>query len=454
MSALLAAWVALAWAKKPAPAPAPPPPPPAPAPDFWSPEGLQAAVDEVVPAIEKAAGRSYTTPPKVQLATAEAFGRILAEEEQLLLDAVSRDTPPELRVPSARAGIVPGLLGKYAVFDDVLFLCRDAIEVAAKELDLPPEQLARPILVHELVHALHDQQTDLAAQVRALPDLDALRANMATCEGLATWVTERAAVELDLEDEVRRLELLQGWSDGQLVEKESFPVWASYGLGRNAIAAHFAAGGLDEVWKVAVQPPASSRGVFEPERAFDPRPPASRDWSAVLRGTERKLTDGDWVISISVLGDYDLVGEALVGDNLDGLRAVAAHLVEAVHLVGERADRGGEIRVLRFDGPEWPTKYLALLEAQQSAEAARRSVPGVSEVDITFTPWESMKADHAVLRDSRLAGAPGVFTERHAGWVVRGDTLVVVTAERFRPGLRLGWTVEEVFARLAAHPPE
>ncbi len=431
---------------KPAPAPSP-----APAPDFWSPAGLAAEVAALVPAIERQAGRTFRTPPRVELATAEAFARILAEEEQLLMDAVSRDTPPELRVPARQSGVVPGLLGKYALFDDVLFLCRDEIERAAALRGLSdPTALARPILVHELVHALHDQQTDLADQIRALPDLDAFHANHATAEGLATWVTERVAAERGFAGEVRALEALQGWSDGALVEKESFPVWAAYGLGRNAMAAHFAAGGFDRVWEVAVTPPASSRGVFDPAQARAPRPAPSRDWRAVLRGAERKLTDAPWVVSISPLGDYDLVGEAIVGGNAAELGAVAAHLVEAWHLLGSLPDREGEIRVLRFDGPEWPLRYLDLLAAQERTRASDVSVPGVSEVDITFTPWAQVPGDRAVLRDARLAGAPGVFTERHAGWVARGDTLVVVAADRFRPGLRLQWTVEEVFARVAA----
>jgi hypothetical protein len=428
--------------------PAPPPPP-----DFWSPAGLERALDEVLPAIERQSGRTFHTRPKVELSAPDAFARILAEEEQLVLDAVSRDTPPELRRPAQQSGVVPGLLGKYAVFDDTLYLCRDEIFHAAAELGLPdPVAIARPILVHELVHALHDQQTDLAAQLRAVPDLDGFRANQATAEGLATWVTERVAKDLGFSQEARQLERLQGWDEGALVEKEKFPIWAAYGLGRNAMQAHFEAGGLDRVWQVAITPPASSRGVFEPARAFEPRAAPSRDWAAVLRGAERKLTDADWIVSISLLGDYDLVGEAIVGDNVDALREVAAHLLESWHLVGALPDRDGEIRVLRFDGPTWPMRYLELLEAQEASAAARVSVPGVSEVDITFTPWPKMPGDRAVLRDSRLAGAPGVFTERHAGWVVRGDTLVVVTAGRFRPGLRLGWTVEEVFSRLATPP--
>jgi hypothetical protein len=440
---LLLLLLATALARKPVPPP----------PDFWSAEGLEEAVTGVLASIEHQSGRTFTTRPRVELASPEVFARVLTEEERLILDVLMRDTPEALRRPAAQAGVVPGYLGKYAVFDDTLFLCRGEIEAAAWKLGVDPVALARPVLVHELVHALHDQQVDLVQQLRAVPDLDGFHANQSTAEGLATWVTERVADELGFREQVTVLEGLQGWKDGALVEKEAYPVWASYGLGRTSIAAHFEAGGFDQVWKVAITPPNWSRGVFDPSLAFTPRPPPSRDWSALLLGSERKLTDADWIVSTSLLGDYDLVGEAIVAGNEPELRTVASHLRDAWHLVGTLPDRDGEIRVLQFAEPKWALAYLDLLQAQHTANAARQSVPGVSEVDISFTDWDRVPADRAVLRDSRIAGAPGVFTERHAAWVVRGDTVVVVVAGRFRPGLRLQWTVEEVLSRLGSAPP-
>ncbi len=187
--------------------------------------------------------------------------------------------------------------------------------------------------------------------------------------------------------------------------------------------------------------------MFRPQTWAAPRPVPSRDWRAVLLGAEKKLTDAPWVLGIGVVGERDLRGEALYGDPA-ALDDVLAHLREGWQLDGALPDRAGQIRVLVFDDPAAASRYLGHLRAQQAGEAAERSKWSAREVDITFEPFTQVPSDEAVLRSSRLKGADGVWSERHAAWVRRGATIVVVAAERFRPGLRLGWTVEEVFARL------
>ncbi|MCA9489397.1 MAG: hypothetical protein KC621_05725 [Myxococcales bacterium] len=441
--------VSVALARKPHREPEPPPPPP----DFWSDEGLAATLAKVVPALETAAGRRFSTPPVVELATATEFGRVLAEERTLITGAVQRDTPQELREQQiGPGGLVPGILGKYAVFDDKLFLCREAIASAVTEhMEQPAERIpefATVVLLHELVHALHDQQTDLAEQIRTLPDMEAMYAAQATSEGLATWVTERAAAELGLGAEAKALEELQGWSDEGLVDKSSWPVWASYGLGRDATRWHFEHGGLDEVWEVAIHPPTLSSGVYRPETWRAQRVPPDLDYAAILKGTERKLTDEDWIVGISLLGEHDLRGEAIFGDNAEALSDILAHLRQAWQLDGALRDREGQIRILVFDAPDAATRYLEQLRAQATGEAATMSEAIGREVDVVFEPFEDAPGDSAVLRSSRVRGTDGVFSERHEAWVIRGATIVVVSAERFRPGLRLGWTVDEVYRRL------
>lgn len=450
----LALLASVALARKPVPevAQAAPAPPPA---DFWTDQGLADTLARVVPALEAAAGRSFGQPPVVEIATADAFGRVLAEESSLIMGAVQRDTPKELREQQiGEGGLVPGLLGKYAVFDDKLFLCRESIEQAVvQHLERPPETVpafATVVLLHELVHALHDQQTDLAEQIRALPDMEGMYANQATAEGLATWVTERAAARLGLEAEAKALEGLQGWSDDGLVDKASWTVWASYGLGRDAMRWHFEHGGLDEVWAVAVKPPTLTSGVYRPDTWQAERVPPDLDYAAILKGTERKLTDQEWIVGISLLGEHDLRGEAIFGDNASALDDILAHLRQAWQLDGALPDRKGQVRLLVFDAPDAAERYLEQLRAQATGHAATMSEAIGREVDVVFEPFEDVPADSALLRSSRIRGADGVMSERHAAWVIRGSTLVVATADHFRPGLRLGWTVEEVYRRLDA----
>lgn len=425
--------------------------------DPFSDRSLAKTVARIVPLVERAAGRPFLTPPVVALATPEVLAKMLREEQSLIEGSVLRDTPAEIRA-AGDAGLDPGidtsgLLGKYGVFEKTLYLCSASITDATIGSGLPPDavaDVASIVLAHELTHALHDQYSDLAGIVRGLPDQDALWSAASTWEGLATWVSQRVAVDLDATDTWTFLAALQGWSPTGLEEKTAYPVWAMYGRGRDAIAWHFDHGGFDEVWAVASHPPAASRGVFRPASWADPRPVPPIDYPAVLRGTEQVLTEGPWIVGISVLGEFQLRGEAVVGDNEATIDEILGHLTDAWALAGTRDDRRGEVRILVFDGPSWPQRYLDALRVQVTADAALLASRVGREVEVEYQPFDAVAGDAAITRSSRVAGAGGTVTERHAAWVVRGSTVVVVTAEAFRPGLRLGWTVDEVFRRLDA----
>jgi hypothetical protein len=425
--------------------------------DPFSTTNLARAVRVVVPLVEQASGRPFLSPPVVELATPDGMKAMAREEEALISAAVLRDTPEAIRqqITEDRAEVAgtAGLLGKYGLFADKLVLCKDEIEAATVGSGLPTSAIPDVLLVvlaHELTHALHDQHVDLAEQIRQLPDQDALWAASGTWEGLATWVSERVAQEMGLQDTWIWLASLQGWSPSGLDIKTAYPVWAIYGRGRDTMARHFELGGIERVWSVAAKPPQTSAGLFRPDHWPAARTPPSVDYAAVLRTTDQVLTKTDWVVGISVLGEFDLRGEAVIGGNEPALDEILAHLRQSWALDATRPDRQGEIRILEFDDASWPAKYLDALREQQTADAALLAQAIEREVEVTYTPFTQVPADSATLRSSRVLGVGGVSTERHAAWVVRESTLVVVTAEGFRPGLRLGWTVEEVFRRLEA----
>jgi len=414
---------------------------------------LKRALRRVVPAVEEAAGRPFLSPPVVELATNEVFEAMLREESALIYAAVHRDTAPELReriVREARQGIDPGLLGKYGMFEDKLFLCADNLRRAAAEVEEPPGRLATVVLAHELVHALHDQYADLASLVRALPDRDALWALMGTAEGLANWVEGRAAEELGLQEVHEKMKRLQGWSDDGPLTPEAFAIWSRYGLGSQMIAHHFAEGGLERVWAVATRPPASTRGLFRPETWPAERTAPTLDYAAVLRGTEQLVTRGDWLVAISPLGEGPLHAEAYGAGEPSRVEAVLGHLREAWTLEAVRPDRQAQIRVLVFDGAHGARAYLELLKDNDEGLADRLGTRLEREVDVVTRPFDQVEGDITARRDSVVVGLAGTRLERYAAWVVRGDTLVVVLTEDFRPGLRLGWAIESVFARLEA----
>jgi hypothetical protein len=424
--------------------------------DPFSESSLERAVRRVVPLVEEAAGRPFLEPPVVALATPEVLAKMVREEEELISSVVLRDTPAEVRAARAEqhARVIDGagLLGKYGIFENTLYLCEASIAEATVQSGRPTSavgDVAAVVLAHELTHALHDQHSDLERIVRDLADQDALWAASGTWEGLATWVSERVAEELELGDAFTMLAALQGWSPAGLEETDAYPVWATYGRGRDAIAWHFDRGGFDRVWAVATTPPRSSSGVFRPEQWADPRPDPDLDYGAILRGTEQLLTKGEWVVGISVLGEFELRGEAVVGDNEPELDAILAHLAQSWQLTATRPDRSATVRVLHFEDAGWALKYLDALRQQQTADAARLATAVGREIEVHVEPFD-VPGDASILRHAKVTGLGGTVAERHAAWVVRGDTAVVVTAEDFRPGLRLQWAVEEVFRRLDA----
>jgi hypothetical protein len=71
-------------------------------------------------------------------------------------------------------------------------------------------------------------------------------------------------------------------------------------------------------------------------------------------------------------------------------------------------------------------------------------------IEVTHQPFEQVPGDDAMLRVARIQGSGGVGMEQQSAWVVRGDTVVVVSTRGFRPGLRTGWAIESVFRRLEA----
>lgn len=425
--------------------------------DPFSPKNLARTVDAVVPAIERAAGRRFLTPPVVALADVEQLRTMLRDEEALISASVLRDTPADRRAQlveeHSRALDTRGLLGKYGLLQKELLLVRDSIVDVLAEADpatRPPlEDVVEVIVVHELTHALHDQHSDLTRITRGLTDQDSLLAAASTWEGLATWVAERVAVDRGDTEAYVFLAGLQGWSPQGLLRTDAYPVWATYGRGRDAIAWHFNHGGFDEVWTVATSPPASTGGVFRPETWSPTRAPTALDYAGLLRGAEHVLTNTDWDVAISTVGEFDLRGEAIGGDTEATIDTMMAHLGQAWQLSGTRPDRTCAVRILEFDGPEWAQRYLDALRTQETEDTAEVATQIGREMEVAYVPFE-VPGDTSVLRTARVAGADGTFTETHAAWVVRGATAVVVTTRGYRPGLRLPWAVAGVFARLDA----
>lgn len=425
--------------------------------DPWSDESLAAALAEIRPWVEAKAGRSFVSPITIERMGGDEHLSLLRAEYTWIFSELMPDAPEPIRAAMAEGSarmLFVGALGKYGVLDKNLYLNAPAIEASLGQAGVDrarTRDVMRLILAHELTHALQDQVVDLKETVEGLADMEQMQAASATWEGQATWVEGQVATELGLEELFWKLNRLQGWDRDGLVEVGAWHTWSTYGQGYRFADHHQRAGGADRMWATLEDPPGSTSQIWRPA-TYDPTVPTPpRDYTAVLRGVEQQLTKGDWLVANTRIGETTLRGDAVADKaGIPALEEALSHLRWAHGLELERADRKAEIRVLEFDEPAWARNWLELLRQQRTAVNASLAAAIGTPIEVITEPFTDAPGDDAVLRIERIPIGGGRHEERHQAWVVRGSTAVVVTAEHFRPGLRLGWTVEEVYRRLAA----
>ena len=422
--------------------------------DALDPLTLQLTVAEVAPLVEKHAGRSFITPPHVQLAEGSAFAAVVAEENRVIYDRVFAASPPAVRAKladDAAWGTQHAVLGKYGIFTDTLYMSEEPLRRAAATLDGDRlDDVVKVILAHELTHALQDQHVPFDDLIAGVRDQDHLWAASGSWEGFATWVEQRVAIDLGCEDVFWAMTRLQGWGPTGLEQPLAFQTFAVYGQGKTFIE-HHTDRGAEHLWDVLARPPARTRTLFLPAEwdGSNPVPPAS--FAAALTGTEATLTSKvEWASLITTLGDLELRGEAILGHTEAELDALMVHLVHAEKLEGVLPDRAVEARVLLFDDAEWPRRYLELLRAQASADAERKGRAHGVPIELTYEPFPVEGVDDSLLRTTRVPIGGGRHLEARAAWVVKDRWVLVVTAERFRPGLRLGWAIDHLLRGIDA----
>jgi hypothetical protein len=424
--------------------------------DPWTDAGLQAIAAEVIPLVERHAGRTFLTTPRVAFAEEGPFQARLAAESTLIYGRVFADTPPEIREVMASEGAKLqslGVLAKYGIQDRVTYICPQVIRDSLPQMGLGDDQapaVFRLILAHELTHALTDQRTGLEAEIGQIHDMDGLEAASGAWEGVAMYVERQVALDLALTPTFDALTRLQGWGPAGLEDPSRFQIYATYGAGMDFTAWQFAHGGAEREWRVLASLPASTAEIFRPERWGTPIPEPPVDYAAVLRGLERRMTDADWAVGNSRLGELVLRGEAATGDTEADLDAVLEHLAWAQALTAERPDRQTDLRILEFDSPESVKSYLAILKRQQATVTEAISQSTGKPIDVVWEPFPDVQADESGLRTQRIPLPGGRWAEEQSAWVVRGRTCVVVKATGFRPGLRLVDTVAAIFDRLDA----
>lgn len=425
--------------------------------DPWSPQSLQRYLDEVMPIVEEVAGRRFKERPKVAVADEHVFKQLLMDEQLRIYAQVMPDTPESIRLQLAEAAgayMTSGILGKYLLATETVYVCPTALIPAIRELGIDArrtDEVVKVVLAHEITHALEDQYTDLENILDGLHDEEALWAASGAWEGWATLVEQRVADRMGLQDIYGGLLHLQGWGEDGLIEPSAWRTWAIYGQGKAFVEWHDRIGGIEQVWATLADPPTSTSMLFRPDTWQPGASGMDIDYASVLRGLEQVMQPGDWLVTNSRLGEFDLRGEAVKGGHEEDLERILWHLRHARRLDMAQPDRSGSVRLMVFDDPSWARAYLDLLRAQQTYESIENALLLDLPVEVTYGIFDQIPADDAFLRVERMPflGA-SASAEKQAAWIVRDEVLVVVEVSRFSPGDSLARTAELVFERLEA----
>ena len=150
---------------------------------------LQAIMDSVMPRLQVVAGLQRKAPIQMQKQPRDSLRRYIESRMQ-------EELPPEeleaIRQVYVTLGLIPAELDLRALLLD---LYTEQVvgyyDPATKKLfvvDGVPVEQVRPVLVHELVHALQDQHTDLDSLISRARGNDRQSAAQAAIEGHATVV--------------------------------------------------------------------------------------------------------------------------------------------------------------------------------------------------------------------------------------------------------------------------
>jgi len=271
----------------------------------------------------------------------------------------------------------------------------------------PPGAEQRMALVHELAHALADQQHPLGKYLdKGSPDSDESTAREAVMEGQATWLTwayesklagGRAEVPpevlAEVDDDPKEEGAFPVLTAAPLYVRESllFPYDAGARF-QDAVFHRLGIKGFDEVF---AHGPASTQQILHAEDYFDHKEPKMvklPDLASVLGKEAHEYHD----LIGGTVGEFD--HEMLLRQFLDRATAEAA----AVHW------NGGEFRLYERKKDRAP--LLVYVSEWDSEEAARRYFTLYEKV--LAGKWKNMQVDSRTATEIKGTGDSGRFSVR------------------------------------------
>lgn len=375
---------------------------------------LEARVMDLVPLVEREAGRSFKQVPEVVLATPAQLGRVLMAEQVHLLRSIRGLSEEDARAaaledpPEKPATFV----GKYGFLDKRLYVLQEGIPVAlaskGASMDLV-DPVIDIVLAHELVHALQDQHTDLGIVVGERQTSDQIIAVNCTVEGHAVWVQEQVGHALGHTEAVDLVAEILGYTpDAHEIglRPELFYTSYVYGQGRSFIDHQTQLRGVDGIWTVLQNPPAASAMILAPS-TYSPvvEDGPDRRTQRRIRRARRTLAPSGWNAIEEEIGDYSLRerlshsghNQSLASQFIDGWSSRSASSVT----------EWVEVQVLAFHSEHAAQQYVQAMRSQAEAQlhmamppltSALTPTPGVRGTVETFEPLDDVGAAQERIR--------------------------------------------------------
>lgn len=326
-----------------------------------TPEAAEAIVREVRPLVEEKVGRTLKEAPRIVLSTPATVAEILSHELDPQLQVQLPDLAPEKRQTAVRQSgeiLSKILLGKYEEKTQRIHVLERNFIALAERLERPilrTRAFLRLILIHELVHALDQQEHGIFTRLAQLKTTDEFIVWNTVIEGHAQHVTRailagegKEKLFSEYEEILRAGSPADSEGEKFITQMLSTYTQAAYLDGRKFFDAQAASGHKTYVDDVFTRAPESMDVILRPERYYDPKAARSkRDCSALfdelakgwpdLRATKQKVGQlevrssfGDFVDpkQVEAASGHITGGQALILAADDGSKMVVFMVLE------------------------------------------------------------------------------------------------------------------------------
>lgn len=372
-------------------------------------EGIDASVEDVIRLVEDISGKRFKETPKIEIVDREEL------EAHLVRDFLAQYTylmqnrkPVEIQEAAEEQArlTAPAFLGKYAFSDKVLYLIPDNILAVVKAKKLSEEYMDSFMLIaliHELTHALQDQEVDFDDKIRGIKGNEGMEAFNAMIEGHALFIQELAATQLKIEnailEESRRL--LYGKVESEepflkiVQDMNAVHMEKVYVEGKRFIEYHQAKGGNERVWQVLDAPPADTDMIFKPE-TYAPIRRGKLNYTKILNGLEKCFVENGGIAEhVEIPKTYLEASYSALDPEIR--KEILSKISHAHSLTIRKEDEQyGNLTIFLLDDDTYGPKFISIVEkiARDNSERLKDSAMYRMD-DLAIEDFSAVKADAA-----------------------------------------------------------